>query len=46
LAIQDIAAHTPSWCDQLRLVDSTPLPCAALVASQERCKWLGTQAPA
>jgi hypothetical protein len=29
LAIQDIAAHTPSWCDQLRLVDSTPLPCAA-----------------
>src|SRR5512132_1211595 len=23
LAIQDIAAHTPSWCDQLRLVDST-----------------------
>jgi hypothetical protein len=29
LAIQDIAAHTPSWVDQLRLVDSTPLPCAA-----------------
>jgi DDE family transposase len=29
LAIQDIAAHTPSWCDQLRLVDSTPVPCAA-----------------
>jgi hypothetical protein len=29
LALQDIAAHTPSWCDQLRLVDSTPLPCAA-----------------
>ena len=24
LAIQDIAAHTPSWGDQLRLVDSTP----------------------
>jgi hypothetical protein len=29
LALQDIAAHTPSWCDQLRLVDSTPVPCAA-----------------
>jgi hypothetical protein len=29
LAIQDITAHTPSWCDQLRLVDSTPVPCAA-----------------
>jgi integrase len=29
LAIQDIAAHTPSWCDQLRLVDSTPVPCAS-----------------
>ena len=29
LAIQDIAAHTPSWGDQLRLVDSTPVPCAA-----------------
>jgi hypothetical protein len=29
LAIQDVAARTPSWCDQLRLVDSTPLPCAA-----------------
>jgi Transposase DDE domain len=29
LAIQDVAAHTPSWHDQLRLVDSTPVPCAA-----------------
>jgi hypothetical protein len=29
LAIQDLATHTPSWCDQLRLVDSTPVPCAA-----------------
>ena len=24
LALQDLAAHTPSWYDQLRLVDSTP----------------------
>jgi Transposase DDE domain len=29
LAIQDLAAHTPSWCEPLRLVDSTPVPCAA-----------------
>jgi hypothetical protein len=29
LAIQDLAAHTPSWHDQLRLVDSTPVPCAS-----------------
>jgi Transposase DDE domain len=29
LALQDLAAHTPSWGDQLRLVDSTPLPRAA-----------------
>jgi hypothetical protein len=29
LAIADLAAHSPSWGDQLRLVDSTPVPCAA-----------------
>jgi len=29
LAIQELAARTPSWWDQLRLVDSTPVPCAA-----------------
>jgi hypothetical protein len=29
LAIGDLAAHTPSFGDQLRLVDSTPVPCAA-----------------
>jgi hypothetical protein len=29
LAIGDLAAHTPSFHDQLRLVDSTPVPCAA-----------------
>jgi Transposase DDE domain len=29
LALQDLAARTPSWWDQLRLVDSTPVPCAA-----------------
>jgi hypothetical protein len=29
LAIGDLAAHSPSFGDQLRLVDSTPVPCAA-----------------
>jgi hypothetical protein len=29
LAIHDVAIHTPTWWDQLRLVDSTPVPCAA-----------------
>jgi hypothetical protein len=29
LAIQDLAVHTPSWGDDLRLLDSTPVPCAA-----------------
>jgi Transposase DDE domain len=29
LALQDLATRAPSWWDQLRLVDSTPVPCAA-----------------
>jgi hypothetical protein len=29
LALGDLAARAPSWWDQLRLVDSTPVPCAA-----------------
>jgi hypothetical protein len=29
LAIQEVALRTPSWHDQVRLVDSTPVPCAA-----------------
>jgi hypothetical protein len=41
LAIQDIAAHTPSWCDQLRLVDSTPLPCAASRETVKRSALVG-----
>jgi hypothetical protein len=39
LAIQDIAAHTPSWGDQLRLVDSTPVPCAASRQTVQRRRW-------
>jgi hypothetical protein len=29
LAIRHVAMRTPTWGDQLRLLDSTPLPCAA-----------------
>ena len=29
LALGELAARAPSWWDQLRLVDSTPVPCAA-----------------
>jgi len=29
LAIRHVAMHAPTWCDSLRLLDSTPLPCAA-----------------
>jgi len=29
VALGDLAARAPSWCDELRLVDSTPVPCAA-----------------
>ena len=29
LALRDLAARAPSWWDELRLVDSTPVPCAA-----------------
>lgn len=28
-AIRHLAGLTPSWCDQLRLLDSTPVPCGA-----------------
>ena len=29
VALSDLAARAPSWWDELRLVDSTPVPCAA-----------------
>jgi hypothetical protein len=44
LALRAVAVHTPSWCDQLRLVDSTPVPCAAsreTVKRSELAGWAG-----
>jgi len=29
MALHDLAVRAPSWWDELRLVDSTPVPCAA-----------------
>jgi Transposase DDE domain len=41
LAINDVAAHTPSFGDQLRLVDSTPVPCAASRETVQRSALAG-----
>ena len=41
LAIRELAAHTPSWWDQLRLLDSTPVPCAASRATVKRSDLVG-----
>ena len=29
LALDELARRSPTWWDELRLVDSTPVPCAA-----------------
>jgi hypothetical protein len=36
LAIRHLAMLAPSWCDGLRLLDATPLPCGASRATVER----------
>jgi hypothetical protein len=41
LAIGDLAAHTPSFHDQLRLVDSTPVPCASSRETVKRSALVG-----
>jgi hypothetical protein len=40
-AIQGLAARTPTWWDQLRLVDSTPVPCAASRQTVNRSELAG-----
>ena len=43
-AISHLARVSPSWCDQLRLVDATPLPCAAsreTVRRSDLAGWAG-----
>ncbi len=34
--LRQLARQTPSWCDRLRLLDATPLPCAASRETVER----------
>ena len=41
VALQDLAARAPSWWDQLRLVDSTPVPCAASRQTVNRSALVG-----
>ena len=35
-ALRQLARQTPSWCDRLRLLDATPLPCASSRETVER----------
>jgi hypothetical protein len=36
-----VARNSPSWCDNLRLLDSTPLPCAASRETVRRSDFAG-----
>ena len=40
-AIRHVAELTPSWCDQLRLLDSTPVPCGASRETVKRSELAG-----
>lgn len=40
-AIRHLAECTPSWCDQLRLLDSTPVPCGASRETVKRSELRG-----
>jgi len=37
LAVRHLAASSPSWWDRLRLLDATPVPCAASRQTVKRC---------
>ena len=39
--ITELARDTPSWWDELRLLDSTPLPCAASRETVKRSELAG-----
>ena len=40
-AIRHLAERTPSWCDQLRLLDSTPVPCGTSRETVKRSELAG-----
>jgi hypothetical protein len=41
LALSWLARSSPSWCDNLRLLDSTPVPCAASRETVRRSDFVG-----
>jgi hypothetical protein len=41
LALGHLASHTPSWWDQLRLLDSTPVPCGSSRETAKRSSLRG-----
>jgi DDE family transposase len=41
-AITHLARVSPSWCDQLRLIDATPLPCGASRETVKRSRLVGS----
>jgi hypothetical protein len=41
-AISHLAQSSPSWCDSLRLLDATPVPCAASRETVRRSEIAGT----
>lgn len=41
-AISHLARISPSWCDSLRLLDATPIPCAASRETVKRTQLAGT----
>src|SRR5206468_4027420 len=43
-AINYLAFCSPGWCDQLRLLDSTPVPCAASRETVRRSEFAGIAA--
>jgi hypothetical protein len=43
-AINYLAFCSPRWCDQLRLLDSTPVPCAASRETVRRSEFAGIAA--
>src|SRR5207244_1590967 len=43
-AINYLAFCSPGWCDQLRLLDSTPIPCAASRKTVRRSEFAGIAA--
>jgi hypothetical protein len=42
MVLSYLARCSPSWCDRLRLLDSTPVPCAASLETVNRSEFAGS----